>query len=69
MPTLQKEEKLLVKCQGNETSRNKYQDLGRRKGGMCSFVFADALLTVGTDRLGLLVLFPNDAWGRDQWEP
>ncbi len=58
----------MVKCQGNEPSRNKYQDFGRRKGGMCSFVFADALLVVGTDCLGLIVLFPNDVWGRDQWE-
>jgi hypothetical protein len=39
------------------------QDIGRRKDGMCSFVFTVALLTVGTVCLGLLVLFPNDGVG------
>ena len=39
------------------------QELGRRKGGMSSFVFVVALFVFGIDCVGMFMFFPNDGMG------
>ena len=41
------------------------QDLGRRKGGMHSFVLDAVLFTLSIACVGMFVFFPNDGMGPD----